>query len=178
MAEFKSILDSTRHGPLIADMQRICEVANVPRHHVEVSMKNYCRDDQVEWVSTYLERKKKGEGGLVLSGWTDSEIRCYAIAGAFLRSYIDARVYSFNEVIDSPDKSSSATVLLIPNFFNTNYGKQLASWQLGVLHDVLVRRLSASKMTVLGVSSVEEMISTYGAYFGEFFKNHYFASKK
>jgi hypothetical protein len=167
------VLDPVVHGRIIADMERVCEIANVPASFIRHSMKSFCQDGEIEWVRSFNVSRKDGLGGLALVGADHAETRCMAIAGTLVRNFIDARVISLNTIVSHPVEAMEPTVLVVPNLYLNSFGKQLTAWQVQSVYDVLLNRLTANKPTVVCVESLEGLKLAYGPVFAEHIKEHF-----
>jgi hypothetical protein len=164
MVAEKSILDPQKHKSLIADLEGISSVAGVQARFLDYSMSQFCGSKEVDWVRNFRENRKNGVPGLVLEGVSNPDSRCQAIAAAFLRNYIDAKVIPIGTLIDliKSGKVPMPTVLLIPNFFVEVEGKGIPSWRMQEIYDFLLQRVVHNKPTVLYVQNSENLEKTYG----------------
>ena len=153
-----SILDSEIHARLIQDLEGVCSQANVLPQFVHQSATLVCGPEEIDWIRKFPQYRLK-YAGLLLIGGTHQSKHCQAIAGALLRNYLDARVMTLNEVIETkPDP----TVLLIPNLCFPSYGKTLAAHELQTLYDLLIQRQIAGRPTVACVESMDA-VKSYGS---------------
>lgn len=173
-----TVLDKDRHARLIADLDHVCEVANVPRLFIQSSMKEYCDKEEVDYVVNFRIRRDK-LAGLVLSGKSNPDSRCMAIGGALIRNFIDARLMSLTQLLDAADTKSvpDPTVLIIPNLYMQTAAKVLPAWKISQLYDVLLQRLTANKPTVMSVESMQGLESQYGSLFAQHLQQHYTISE-
>lgn len=172
--ESQSVLDPVRHARLLEDIEKISMTSGVPTKFIKTSMKAWCHDIELDYVSNFRVLKSS-HPGLLLPANTNVEERCMAIGGAFLRNFIDARVMSLLKVLDLVEAAEmpSPTVLLIPNLQINSSGKALPSWKVGQIYDLLVDRWSAGKQTVIGVESTSALSAGYGAAFSNHIKSYY-----
>ena len=175
MSVVDSILDPIRHHRLIQGLDKVCEVANVPPQYVHQSMIGVCGPQEVEWVRRLHELKREGVAGLVLDGVSNSQGRCFAIAGALLRNFKDARVISLNTLLSASEKDEmpDPTILLIPNLYLKSYGKTMTAWRLQAIYDLLLARMASSKSTVVFVEDFAAMTAEYGPLFAELLNNYW-----
>lgn len=169
-----SILDSYDHGPLIADIERVCEVANVPERYLHQGISRHCGKQEKDWVKQF-HTNRSHYAGLLLNGNGNPEARCFAICGALLRNFIDARVLSLNMLLSAVQQREcpDPTVMIIPNLFIGGAGKSLGAWQIRVAHDLLISRFAVRKPTVLYVDNLDFAAITLGDVFYEFLRTHY-----
>lgn len=170
------ILDKEYHERLLADLDRVSEIAGIPSYFVWSKLSEFCSTEDVAWVKGIRKGK---DHGLVYVGTFETPIedRMMAIAGACLRNYIDARMMSVQEVINrlKGDTMPQPTVLLIPNFcLSKADGGDIPVWQTSSLLGLLYTRLARGLKTVMYVGSMETLQHTYG----ESFKKHLIAHYK
>lgn len=173
MPEIKSILDKEIHARLIADMAHVCKVANIPEQFVHTSMVGIAAPAEIEWVKGFHAHRASGTG-LAMVGVDEVDTRMMAICGALLRNFIDARIVPVNSLILQTKKGNAPepTVLLIPNLFIGD-GKGIAQWDVQVLYELLLSRLTANKLTVMYVEDMDALKKAYGTVFASHIKSHY-----
>lgn len=164
------VLHPEVHKRIIEDMERVCEIANVPASFVRHSMKSFCQETEIEWVRSFNIHRKNGEYGLLITGTDKSETRCMAIVGTLVRNFIDARIMTLSSVITDPEEAKTPTVLVIPNLYMSSFGKQFTAWQIQSVYDVLLNRLTTNKPTVVCVESITGLETSYGSVFAEHIK--------
>lgn len=172
----KSILDvKGAHARLVADLPHVCELANVPPSYVHNSIKGICTKDETDWVVNFHKNRASGVAGLAMVGTDEAEKHMLAMAGAFLRNYIDARVVTKDRLLAmaTSDVITMPTVLLVPNFFIQGYGKGQPSYKVQALYDLLLSRFTASKPTVLYIEDFAAMRKEYGEAIASHIKAHY-----
>lgn len=177
----KSILDPVRHDRLIANLDNFCETANVQRRFVEHSMKDFvpADADEVEWVTHFRHHRQEGLAGLLFVGAIENptvDVRMMAITGALIRNYLDARIIPLNTLLDIVEAGgdADATVMLIPNLFISGVaGKTLPAWKMQGLYDVLMRRMTTGKPTVVYVEDMAELEKQYGLAIAQHLKTHF-----
>lgn len=172
--EVKSVLDPQRHARLLADLENICHVANVPRTFVHQSMTGFCDGQEIDWVVNFRMYRETCAGLLVVAR-PNPDTRAMAICGALLRNFIDARVMPLNTVLDHLEahEMPEPTVLIIPNLFVQQLGKALPAWKLQQVYDLLLQRFTANKPTVVCVENLQAMQSAYGQAMYEHLTAHY-----
>lgn len=170
----ESILNPVDHARLIQDLPHICRVANVLPTYVHKSMQGVCSATEVSWVQGFRKHQQDGTG-LLLAGVSNPEARLMSIAGALLRNYVDARVFSVSSVLSMKEANNlpDCTVLLIPNLFMRSKGTGLPSWKVQIIYDLLLSRLVSNKPTVAYVEDIEALASEYGTLFSDHLTNNY-----
>lgn len=168
------ILDMVEHNRLIADMEHVCTVANVPDKFVRSSMTDWCGPEEIDWVRNYRKYRLE-KSGLIITGANAPSNRCMAICGALIRNFIDARLTSPTALLDAAKKEDipDPTVMIIQNMFMDSNGRTFASWQVQVLFDILVSRMTGNKQTVMYVESLQALGTVYGPVFHDLLKSNY-----
>jgi len=178
--EQESILDREIHARLLQDLSGIAEIARVPTALLHQSMCNYCSEKEVVWVKTFRAHALANQsGGLCMEGMPDPELRMQAMAAAFVRNFIDARVITVHELLSWRDEEDppNPTVMLVPNFYTVMKGTPLTGWQVQTLYDALVARYVSGKQTVLYVESLAALAKDYGQHFADFIKTRWLQEK-
>jgi hypothetical protein len=172
-----SILNPQAHKRLIADLDHVCQTANVPATFVHRSMKGLVSDAEIDWVKNFNTHRNNGVAGICLVGTPNSETRIMAICGALIRNFIDARIMPLNTLLALQEKDvlPEPTVLLVPNLFLRSSGKSMGipPWKIQVIYDVLLQRFTSGKPTVLYVEEMDGMASAYGQVFADHINSHY-----
>lgn len=173
------VLNKEFHDRLIRDIDVVSESAGIPPKFLWSKMSEMCQEADIEWVKSI---PKSMDHGLVMvgSGFKKADHpvtdRMMAMAGAFLRNYIEAKVMPLQDVLTAlkNDSMPSPTILLIPNFCLANTdGGSVAPWQIGSLLGLLYSRLSRNQKTVVFVSSIECVEKAYGESFKAHFQSHF-----
>jgi hypothetical protein len=158
-----SVLDPVRHLRLMADIDHIAGVAGINPSYIRHSMIPHCDSVEVDYVMNF-RLYRDTVSGLLLVGKTDIEERCFAICGAFIRNFIDARVVTLTTLLDAAESHATPdpTVLLVPNFYMSAYGKTLPAWKIATIYDILLQRAAENKQTILGMDNFAAMKQSYG----------------
>lgn len=169
------ILDPVKHERLIADIDHVQEMANIPRGFITKSMTEFCPADDIEFVKHFPKHKAAGTAGLLMVGTTNADTRMMAMCGAFLRNFMDARVIPLNTLLTAQEAGDvpSPTVLLIPNLYIKSVGKSLPAWKIQVLYDLLLSRYVAGKTTIAYTEDLGGMENAYGQVFADHLKTNY-----
>jgi len=169
------ILSHEYHERLIADLDRVAEVAGIPKQFVWSKVSEYCTEPEVAWI----KRMRKGQDhGLAYIGKKSKPIsdKMMAIVGACLRNYIDARLMTVQEVLLrlKNDTMPQPTVLLIPNFsLEKKDGGDIPQWQVSSLLGLLYTRLARGLKTVVFISDMNSLSMFYGESFKKHIDSHY-----
>lgn len=169
------LLDIEHHERLLADLNKVSDIAGIPPRFVWSRLSEYCKGEDYKWLASMRTAETNG---MVYVGKTERPIEdtMMAITGACLRNYIDARVMSVQEVIQrlKENEMPSPTVLLIPNFcLDKDGGGNLPAWQVSSLLGLLYTRLSRNLKTILYVGSMAAMHTSYGDAFTAHIEAHY-----
>lgn len=168
-----SVLDSETHKRLIEDMPTICQQAGVPANYIQQSMRNHCGEAECKWVINFKRLNETKYSGLTLVG-DHLEVRSLALAGALIRNFIDARVYTLQRVID---EHPTPTVLIIPNFYISAIDcKPHHSWKIDQIYSLLLDRMSLGLQTVIGVTDMKNMEAVYGTNIVKHLRDNYVMS--
>ena len=168
------VLDKAVHERLVANLPHYVREAGISPHWVWTRLSETCGDDVVDYVRRINGHRTGGAiQGLALfrkpKSKADPAEQMSAIAGALLRNFVNARVMTLLNVLDALDdgEALSATCLLIPNFcLNTvemgGKGDKLPAFKIQALYDLLVRRASAGRQTVVYSTDRETLGAAYG----------------
>lgn len=162
------LIDEATHEMLLADLSHWSRQAGIPEGFVFSSLTKYCdKKAELDYVASLMDPDEEVIGMMYLGkvGGASINDRMMAIAGVCLRNYINAKVMTVQDVIQSLKDNSmpSPSVLLIPNFFlSTKGGKHVADWQVSSLLGMLYKRQQEGKQTVLYISNQKDMASEYG----------------
>lgn len=164
------MLDAKEHSRIIADFEGVCSKAGIQGHFLYESMKKFCGDKEVDWVTHFWKHKAAGLPGIVLNGVQNPSTRCQAIAAALVRNYIDARVVLTNTLVDALVEGSipSPTVLLIPNLYVAAMCKTIPPFKVQALYDVLLDRSIKGKPSVVYVEDLKGLVGVFGTPFRDF----------
>lgn len=167
------------HARLIQDMEHICHTAGIQAKYVEESMVGKAREPEIEWFKKF-NKEKDEHSGLMFHGSSDVQTRMMALCGALVRNFIDARLVTLGNLVPMKESKEPAvdplepTVLLVPNLHvKTHGGKPLTAWQIQILYDALISRMTIGKQTVVFVESLEGLGNDYGILFKELLLNNY-----
>jgi hypothetical protein len=174
------VLVKEHHDRLVADLDSYSKDAGIQPYWVWTPLADTCGPEEIDYVRKFNLLRAEGEvQGLCLVRKTskaDPEKRMAALAGAFVRNFVRARVMSLGTVLDAVVKGDppDATVLLIPNFFlSKDEGGTLSSWQVTSLYDLLVRRGQAGLHTVIFASGLNALGKDYGMAFNRLVEAHF-----
>ena len=158
-----TVLDPVRHLRLIADLDHIAGVAGVNTSYIRESMTSHCDSVEIDYVMNF-RLYRESVSGLLIIGKDDIEERCFAICGAFIRNFIDARVVTLTTLLDAAESHATPdpTVLIVPNFYMSAYGKTLPAWKIATIYDILLQRAAENRPTILGMDNFLAMKQSYG----------------
>lgn len=168
------LLKREQHGRLVDDLVRIAAQAGVPASALDRSMVDSgCSPEETEWVVHYHAHLAGDEpGGLILQGNFKPApvLRMHAMAAAFLRNYMDARVVSLATLTADDAEDVNPRVMLVPDFFqdSTTGGAALPHYKFARLHGLLLERFSARRGSILHIDSMAGLRAAYGKSFSDF----------
>lgn len=168
------LLTREAHGRLVENLSEFLMQAGVREDMIDQSMaESGCAEDEISWVKNFRQSES---GGLMVVGKYDSTHRFMAMAAAFLRNFIDARVVHIlslgdDEAIDLPD----ATVVLIPDLCRKvgGTGMPLPPFRMKQLQSMIMDRYTQQRATVIYVDSLTQFETEHGKSFVEFVEKHW-----
>lgn len=171
-------LKPDHHARIVTDIERIAQTAKILPMYIAKRMSSCgCTEKEIDWLRDLKQHRDDGVTGMVyLGGCNSVEDRMMAVAGACIRNYIDARMFTVQEVIEGlKDKSlPDCRVMLVPNFYLMHSeGGDLPSWQTSSLLGWLYSRYSSGNFTVLYVQSTDKLSQEYGVSFKDHIQKHY-----
>lgn len=158
-------------------MESIARMAGVPASMLDFSMaQSGCSQEEITWVQHYRAHLNSDDaGGLILAGRNFKPHplqRMQAIAAAFIRNFMDARLVPLLRLLpdDSGESEVDPRILLVPDFFreSTTGGAAMTNWQFQYINGILMDRFSQRRGTVLHVESMEGLRKAYGKGFSDF----------
>lgn len=169
------LLDKDYHERLLADIRSVLQQTGIPESYVWTSMRKHCGDIEFKYVTNiklHSTQKEPVYGMVYLGKVHEAPVndRMMSIAGACIRSYINAKVMTLQEVLDALKATTmpSPTVLMIPNFFlSSSGGGRIAAWEVSSLIGLLYKRQQEEKQTVLYVGDWDGMKAEYGQVFAD-----------
>lgn len=173
------VLKEEVHNRVVADIANIARDAAIQPHHIWTPLAETCTAKEVEWVRRFKFHSGEGVSGLCLTGKNPKvpiEDHMAAIAGALIRNFIRARVFTVGALLEMKANGSAPmpTCLLIPNFFfEKAEAGQVSSWKVPDLLDLLLDRHMQGLQTVIHVSSLPGLEAEYGSAFAKHIKGHY-----
>lgn len=166
------VLKKEVHERLVMNIDHYARDAGIQPHWVWTPLAETCTEQELDYVRQYPKHRREGlVAGLVYlpalpTALPDVDKHMAAVAGAFTRNFIRARVMTLRTVLERLEDGDSveARVLLIPNFcLSKADGGDLPSWKAAMVYDLLVQRRAANLHTILYASSLLEAGKTYGS---------------
>lgn len=166
------LIDEEYHDQLLADIDSVARQAGIPIDYVWQPLSKYLSEKEQGYVAKIRDPENDRLGLVYVGKFEEPTIneRMMATAGACLRNYINAKVMTLQDVLQSlkTDTMPSPTVLLIPNFcMGKKSGGHLADWEKSNLLGLLYRRQQRSQQTFIYVSSMADMEADLGQPFVE-----------
>jgi hypothetical protein len=165
------------HQKLVENIERVCSLGRIPALYVyAIPLSKYCDEADCKYVEEFRQWKKKGITGMAYVGDVPHVAdRMMAIAGALTRNYVEAKVMSVQELIQSvkDDSVPTSTCILVPNFYlPKDQGGSIPDWQVSMLMAVLMERFAMGLQTVLYIQDLKKMERDYGRPMVEFVRDH------
>lgn len=177
------VLKPDVHERLVADIGNYARDAGIQPKHIWEPLTPKVSPAELTWVKRFRFHTSEGHSGLCLEGASlvfSVEDRMAAIAGALVRNFIRARVFTLSQLFAEAESEGmpKATCLLIPNFFNgKNTGKAIAGpiapWRVSLVLDILMERHLSGLQTVLYVESILDLEEAYGPPIAKHLKTHF-----
>lgn len=172
------VLDRGVHSRLAQNLEHFAQRANIADVYILDKMSNFdCSDQEIAYVRTIKRAAAAKHFGLIYHGKETKPVmqRMMGVAGACVRNFIDAKVMSVQELFADIKAGNppTATVLCIPNFFVAkSEGGKIAEWNISELLGVLYARMARGQQTLVYVSSMKELRTTYGDPIADHLKNN------
>ena len=163
-----NILDPVVHDRLIADIDMYAYDARILPEHICTPLSVACTSAEIAYVKRYRFHKGDGVAGFAYVGKnSDADVagRMYAMAGAFVRNFIRARVMVMSELFDHVDNEGipDMSVLLLPDFHvPAASGGSRSSWKVSNILGVLMTRKSLGLQTIVYTPDLESVGQDYG----------------
>lgn len=170
------VLHKAVHDRLVADLPDVARDALIQPRWIWTPLAEAVNPKIVDWVRTF--RQHDDVSGLCLTGSkaVAVEDQISAIAGALVRNFIRARVFTVGHLLDALEAGfpPSSTCLLIPNAYTGKAsGAALPTWKVTALQDLLLDRHMRGQKTVIYVSDMNSFHIEYGSAFYNLVNNHY-----
>lgn len=172
------VLHRQVHRPLLDDLEHTLELAGIPPEFIWRSARDFCSEDEIDWLTHINHPSDYGLAILHHSGKTHKPVidRMMAMASALTRNFKESKVTTVQVLLESLKDGSyeDPRVLLVPNFCmpSTETGK-VADWHIPALLDVLYRRMSKNLKTVIYIGSMDNLEKLYGTAFREHVQAHF-----
>lgn len=164
-AEFKRLREA---------LPTITKQTRVPEKYIHTSCLGVVDDSDVRFLKDYWESKKKGIAGYLKLGGSNSSKKFSYMAGAFIRNFIDARIYTLEQCLNLDSDQIQASVIFVPDFCpDLVDAKPMPSWKLQQVYSFLITRQSLDKMNVLYVHDSKMAKKLLGSSIIEHLENNY-----
>ncbi len=171
-------LNEDIHARLILDLDRIAQVAGIPRHFIWTGLCNTCgHPKEIDYVWHFRQWRHKEIGGVAYTGQKfrpSIPARMSAIAGTLIRNFVDARVKMLDDVLTGDDSGSSPTALLIPDFCLK--GSRIPK-NGTVMTGILFSRFNQGLQTVVHVEDMDHLETCFGQSVRQHITDHFFRIK-
>ena len=164
--EDRGVLKDGIHDRLWENLSFFSKQSGVPRKYLLSSMQDVCGEQETAWVRAY--DANEGGGLYYLGKLTPSpQERMWAVAGAFIRNIIDARVLTV-PILCSMLREELPSLILLPDFV-----AKRAGWEVAKLWSRLSECLSDCRKVVVALPNLEVLSSSYRPEFRDFVVAHY-----
>lgn len=175
VVKLKKVIDPIRHARLLAGIDGFAQTAGIPPSFIHRSAREHLSEKEIHWLKDYHTHVQDNES-LLLTGLHDPDpaTKMQSMTAAFLRNFIDARLMPVNQVLEHIEQGSppDCEVLLVPNLYQTAYGKAFPAYKIQALYDLLLARQAKAKLCVLYVQNMEELEAEFGVLFAGHLKNY------
>ena len=170
------VLDEERHARLVSDLDNVALTAGIFGYpeFVWMPLSDTCGAAEITWIEHHKNVQdgnytgKRTFGGVYTGQVKDPDVmvRMMALAGCFVRNFVDARVITRQVLMERLDQGDEpdASVALIPNFFDVQKGGKspLLDWKISQLQGWLLHRFQRGLGTVLYVSNMSLLGNLWG----------------
>ena len=170
-----TVLKAGVHDRLVQDIDQVAAMSRVPASMIRQSSVGVLSPALVKYIASFRKLRELGlaNGYLTAPLKKTPERIMMAMAAALIRNFIDARVFTLQNLIAADEDYLIPTAIFVPNFQNTFVGKPLASHQLQKLYSILLDRAVQDKVTVLYVENKARMMEQYGTAISDFVLSSY-----
>lgn len=158
------VIDPEVHGRLLANKERICSKAGIPVSTLYTSAREVCTVEDLEWmrnINKYSSDPHTAGGYCMMGGQENVVVRMQHMAAALIRNFNNARVINLHRLLTEPNVDEECKILFIPNLHPKTHGKNLSSWQMGLIFDLLTARLCKGDSTVLFIEDEVKLRGNY-----------------
>jgi hypothetical protein len=186
---FPGVLHPENDSVLIADIVKYCEIAGLSgpqMQYVWRSIKDFPAVTDKDRETAKLIPNlitKHGKHGLVYehSDLNELSIKFMAMTGLFVRNYLDGRYFPLSALqkLVIEDRTPECRALFIPDFVVDQatdlkgVPSAMPEWKKEMFLGLLLQRQAAGQVTVLGVSSTNNIKKTWGKSAAEFLDSAY-----
>lgn len=154
------------HPEIHRDIDRYSRAANIMPKFIINSMTPYTSEQEQD-LYTNFQKRMKTKSGIVYVGFEEDDIhtKFSAIAGFFIRNYVNARVIMSNQMSMKGEdtRSLDCSVMLVPDLFiNYRDADNIPSWRLSDITSVLYHRASHNKPTIVYIQNWKQFSNIYG----------------
>lgn len=160
------------HPEVLRNIEKYSSAANIMPKFVLNSMEPYIGSNEKDLYTNFQERMKD-KSGVVYVGHDDIDVhsKFCAIAGFFIRNYVNARVVMSGQISMKGDDTRclDCRVMLVPDLFlNYKDASNIPSWRLSDIISVLYHRASHNRSTIVYIQNFKAFSNIYG----KLFKDH------
>ncbi len=168
------------HERLVANLEGFASDAGIAPHWIYKPLDPELPELELNYVRNFPKHRELGLAGMCLLKSVvpvgAAEDRMSALAGAFLRNFIRAKVMTLGSALDALASGDTidSTVLLIPNFCTGSAMEtKLQEWHCRLLHDLMSERQTRGLQTVVYASELKRVSSYMGQPIADLIDSHY-----
>jgi hypothetical protein len=156
------------HPDILRDLDKFSRAANIMPKFILNSMVPYIKKPEIDLYTDFKIVMKNNSGVLYSGEIGDVYTKFSAIAGFFVRNYVNARLVMSNQISMKGEDTRclDCRIMLVPDFhISTN--EVMPTWRSSDLLSVLYHRASHHRPTVVYVENINTFYSSYGKLFKE-----------
>ena len=135
----------------------VARVAGISVKDLWVGMQSPCADWERDWTRKAIQPVSKS---LVYDGaWPMLHTRMVRMVAACLRNYLDARILTFDSIINADERPDPTFLLAIPDFWSKDLKRP--DWQMSKVFALVQDRWFLGRKIVLHVGSMQALHITY-----------------
>lgn len=159
------------HPDIILNLEKYSRAANIMPKFILNSMTPYIADDEPNLYKNF-QKIMQEKSGVAYIGFKDTDIhsKFCAIAGFFVRNYVNARIIMSGQISMKGEDTRclDCRVMLVPDLFlQYKDAGNIPSWRLSDLLSVLYYRASHNRPTIVYIQDWNSFTNIYGKLFKE-----------
>lgn len=174
-AIYDGLLDRKKHKPLLRNLEKYLADSNININHLCSKLDSVCSKLEVNFLKKRINTlNNKNIYGLAYLGQINNIYNRFScLAGFYLRNTVYSNLKMVAEVKVN-NYNIDPTVLLVPNFcLKTTPNDTIPHWRVSEIYNVLSKRLTDGKFTILYIEDENDFKLKYGKQFYDFIKSSY-----